>query len=178
MIRSQMLYPLSYERSHCSILHSEPSRCGLEIRGPGPYNGRGGVRQRSTQSCRPACYDVMASLARAQGHSVWIQLTRSSRLTDSSRAGWSAAICPRIIPTTWSSLSPRATNPHSHRISFTLAPPALCPMRKFALCKDPRGLVSVRPAPTARAGPEGLHSQPVLQNALWLPAQRNARILA
>jgi hypothetical protein len=26
LIRSQMLYPLSYERSHCSILHSEPSR--------------------------------------------------------------------------------------------------------------------------------------------------------
>src|SRR6516162_5316244 len=38
-------------------------------------------------------------------------------------------MCPRIIPTTWSSLSPRATNPHSHRISFILAPPALaaCP---------------------------------------------------
>jgi hypothetical protein len=27
LIRSQMLYPLSYERSHCSILHSEPPRC-------------------------------------------------------------------------------------------------------------------------------------------------------
>jgi hypothetical protein len=25
LIRSQMLYPLSYERSHCSILHSERS---------------------------------------------------------------------------------------------------------------------------------------------------------
>jgi hypothetical protein len=27
-----MLYPLSYERSHCSILHSEPARRVLEIR--------------------------------------------------------------------------------------------------------------------------------------------------
>jgi hypothetical protein len=32
LIRSQMLYPLSYERSHCSILHSEPSHCVLETR--------------------------------------------------------------------------------------------------------------------------------------------------
>ena len=32
MIRSQMLYPLSYERSHCSILHSDPCRCVLETR--------------------------------------------------------------------------------------------------------------------------------------------------
>jgi hypothetical protein len=30
LIRSQMLYPLSYERSYCSILHLEPSRCVLE----------------------------------------------------------------------------------------------------------------------------------------------------
>jgi hypothetical protein len=30
LIRSQMLYPLSYERSHCSLLQSEPSRCVLE----------------------------------------------------------------------------------------------------------------------------------------------------
>jgi hypothetical protein len=30
LIRSQMLYPLSYERSQCSILHSEPCRCVLE----------------------------------------------------------------------------------------------------------------------------------------------------
>jgi DNA-binding Lrp family transcriptional regulator len=52
-------------------------------------------------------------------YSAWIQLARSSRLTDSSRAGWSVAMCPLIIPTTWSSLSPRATYPHSHRISFT-----------------------------------------------------------
>ena len=31
---------------------------------------------------------------------------------------------PRITPTTWSSLSPRATNPHSHRISFAIPLPA------------------------------------------------------
>ena len=34
LIRSQMLYPLSYERSHCSILHSGPSRRALESAGP------------------------------------------------------------------------------------------------------------------------------------------------
>src|SRR5216683_2225185 len=48
-------------------------------------------------------------------------------------------------------------------------PPSLvevvCLMRKFALCKNPRRLLPVRPAPTARAGPEGLHSRPVLHNA-------------
>ena len=33
LIRSQMLYPLSYERSPCSILHSEPCWCLLKIRG-------------------------------------------------------------------------------------------------------------------------------------------------
>src|SRR5260370_20007593 len=38
-------------------------------------------------------------------------------------------------------------------------------MRKFALCKNPRRLLPVGPAPTARAGPEGLHSQPVLPTA-------------
>src|SRR6266702_7590701 len=32
LIRSQMLYPLSYERRHCSVLHSEPPQCVLEIR--------------------------------------------------------------------------------------------------------------------------------------------------
>ena len=32
LIRSQMLYPLSYERSQCSILHSEPCRCVLKTR--------------------------------------------------------------------------------------------------------------------------------------------------
>ena len=63
-------------------------------------------------------YEVMAGLISIRGYSAWIQLTRSSRLTVSSKAGWSVAICPRIAPTTWSSLSPRATNPHSHRISF------------------------------------------------------------
>jgi hypothetical protein len=37
LIRSQMLYPLSYERSHCSILHSRRSdaclRCCLRTTG-------------------------------------------------------------------------------------------------------------------------------------------------
>jgi len=37
---------------------------------------------------------------------------------------------------------------------------AQCLMQKLALCKNPRTL-PVRPAPTARAGQEGLHSQPV-----------------
>ena len=32
LIRSQMLYPLSYERSPCSILHSGLVRCVLETR--------------------------------------------------------------------------------------------------------------------------------------------------
>ena len=32
LIRSQMLYPLSYERSYCSILHSGPSHCVLATR--------------------------------------------------------------------------------------------------------------------------------------------------
>jgi hypothetical protein len=32
LIRSQMLYPLSYERSHCSILHSKPSLFAPDIR--------------------------------------------------------------------------------------------------------------------------------------------------
>ena len=35
LIRSQMLYPLSYERSPCSILHSVPSRCVPETRARG-----------------------------------------------------------------------------------------------------------------------------------------------
>ena len=34
------------------------------------------------------------------GYSAWIQLTRSSWLTVFSRAGWSVARCPRIVPTT------------------------------------------------------------------------------
>ena len=37
LIRSQMLYPLSYERSHSSILHSEPCRCVLKTRAQ-PYS--------------------------------------------------------------------------------------------------------------------------------------------
>ena len=36
----------------------------------------------------------------------------------------------------------------------------MCLMQKFALCKNLLRLLPVRPAPTARAGPEGLHSQP------------------
>jgi integrase len=36
LIRSQMLYPLSYERSYCSILQFEPSRCVLEDLRPAP----------------------------------------------------------------------------------------------------------------------------------------------
>jgi hypothetical protein len=32
LIRSQMLYPLSYERSQCSILHSKPLPCALDSR--------------------------------------------------------------------------------------------------------------------------------------------------
>ena len=41
LIRSQMLYPLSYERSPCSILQSEPCCCVLKIRGR-PYSGNAG----------------------------------------------------------------------------------------------------------------------------------------
>jgi hypothetical protein len=66
LIRSQMLYPLSYERSPCSILHPEPSRWLLTAH---------------------ARYAGMADLACTQGYSAWIQLTRSSRLTVCSRAG-------------------------------------------------------------------------------------------
>ena len=40
-----------------------------------------------------------------------------------------------------------------------------CSRSSVALCKYPLRLLSVRPAPTARAGPKGLHSQPVLHNA-------------
>jgi hypothetical protein len=35
LIRSQMLYPLSYERNHCSILHFESSR-RVTVIGGGP----------------------------------------------------------------------------------------------------------------------------------------------
>jgi hypothetical protein len=38
-------------------------------------------------------------------------------------------------------------------------------MQKVALGKNLLRLLPVRPAPTARAGPEGLQSQPVLHNA-------------
>jgi hypothetical protein len=43
-------------------------------------------------------------------------------LTDLSSVGWSLAMCPRIIPTTWSSLSALATYPHSHLMSFIVVP--------------------------------------------------------
>src|SRR5580693_10592202 len=68
------------------------------------------------------------------GYSAWIQPSKSSRRTVSSRAGWSLAICSRITPTTSSSLSPRATNPHSHRISFAIVPPRLA--SNPAYCQD------------------------------------------
>src|SRR6266566_994889 len=47
---------------------------------------------------------------------------------------------------------------------LTTGPPTVS-LQKFALCKNPLRLLSVRPAPTARAGPEGLHSQSVSHNA-------------
>jgi hypothetical protein len=65
-------------------------------------------------------------------YSTWIQLNRSSWLTVSKRAGWSVDICPRISPMTWSSLSPRATNPHSHRISFAIGPPCRFDTQRIA----------------------------------------------
>src|SRR5215469_18847472 len=97
LIRSQMLYPLSYERT----AYEYTAASGLPVRVDITRTGAG--------------------LTWVDGYSAWIQLIRSSRLTVSSRAGWSVDMCPRIIPTTWSSLSPRATYPHSHRISFTIA---------------------------------------------------------
>ena len=57
-------------------------------------------RRRPVRSFRLAHYEVMVSLASVQGYSAWIQLTKSSRLTVSSRAGWSVDMCPRIIPST------------------------------------------------------------------------------
>jgi hypothetical protein len=48
---------------------------------------------------------------------------------------------------------------------FAFAAEGLVAYAKFALCKNPLRLLPVRPAPTARAGQEGLHSQPVLHNA-------------
>ena len=44
--------------------------------------------------------EAMAGLGLDPGYSAWIQLTKSSRLTVFSRAGWSVAMCPRIVPTT------------------------------------------------------------------------------
>src|SRR5271166_2960139 len=46
------------------------------------------ARRRPAQSCRLAHYEVMTGLASVQGYSAWIQLTKSSRLTVSSRAGF------------------------------------------------------------------------------------------
>ena len=40
-----------------------------------------------TRSCRLARYEIMAGLISIQGYSAWIQLTKSSRLTVSSRVG-------------------------------------------------------------------------------------------
>src|SRR6516225_10813840 len=41
---------------------------------------------------------------------------------------------PRITSITLSSVSPRATNPHSHRINFAIGPPAV--LRRRAYCQD------------------------------------------
>jgi hypothetical protein len=38
LIRSQMLYPLSYERSHCSILHTD-RRGAYQRPAANPYRG-------------------------------------------------------------------------------------------------------------------------------------------
>ena len=40
MIRSQMLLSVDYERSHCTILHSDPCQCVMETRAR-PYIGDG-----------------------------------------------------------------------------------------------------------------------------------------
>jgi hypothetical protein len=85
-------------------------------------------------------------------YSTRIQPSRSSWLTVSTRTGWSVAMCPRIAPMTWSSLSPRATNPHSHRISLAIAPPqlafevSLCPQ-----CWRDLGVHASRADPDLRA---------------------------
>src|SRR4051794_2941607 len=63
----------------------------------------------------------MADLPEGEwGYSTWIQPSRSSLLTASRRAGWSVAMCSRITAITCSSSSPRATNPHSQRISLAI----------------------------------------------------------
>jgi hypothetical protein len=93
---------------------------------PGP-----GQQRRGEQACGAAARndDVQRTRAGhgvvARPYSVCIQLSRSCWLTDLSSAGWSLAMCPRIIPTTWSSLSALATYPHSHLMSFIVVPPYL-----------------------------------------------------
>jgi len=53
-----------------------------------------------TPELPPDPCEAMAGVGLDPGYSAWIQLTKSSRLTVFSRAGWSVARCPRIIPTT------------------------------------------------------------------------------
>src|SRR5207237_2235309 len=57
------------------------------------------------------------------GYSIWIQPRRSSRATESRRAGWSVFMCARIAVITSSSPKPRATYPHSHRMILAMCPP-------------------------------------------------------
>jgi len=49
-------------------------------------------------------------------------------------------MCPLITVITWSSLSPRATNPHSHRIALAIGPPfvssSVLPVVDPAYCQD------------------------------------------
>ena len=52
----------------------------------------------------------------SQDYSTWIQPRRSCCPTESRRSGWSVSRCPRIVAITSSSVSPRATKPHSHRM--------------------------------------------------------------
>ena len=82
LIRSQMLYPLSYERSPCSILHSMPSRCV-----PKPPAAANRIFRMHARHASPSQSKPTADLASVRGYSAWIQLTRSSRLTVSTRAG-------------------------------------------------------------------------------------------
>jgi hypothetical protein len=66
LIRSQMLYPLSYERSYCSILQFEPSRVGAGDLRPAPT----AVIERliwPTRSCRLTAYEAMAGLGLGPG---------------------------------------------------------------------------------------------------------------
>jgi hypothetical protein len=93
---------------------------------PGPGQQQGGEQARGAA---PRDDNIQLTRARhgvvAWPYSVCIQLSRSCWLTDLSSAGWSLAMCPRIIPTTWSSLSALATYPHSHLMSFIVVPPYL-----------------------------------------------------